>query len=119
MNMPQIVFLWNKKIIDDIKIILEQCDFPLFIRLLAVKQQFWYACIWMSMFTQQYFKEYPNQNLNVFFKKADKVIARMPDLFNDKLYMEAHGLLWKYGFRKFFENIHYAISIACLLEKSK
>lgn len=116
MNIAILVCLWNKNIQSKVRKIINECDFPLFIRLLADKRQFWYACVWMSTFTNDYFQKFPNQDLEQFFKKADKSIASMPDLFKDKLYMQAHGLLWKFGFKKFFNNIHYAIEIIKLLQ---
>lgn len=117
MDLIAVVCLWNDDLKHQIMKITNQCDFPFFIRALSDKQQFWFACVWMSMFTGSYFQENPNQDLDVFFQKADKIISNMPDLFNDRVFMQAHGLLWKYGFKKFFNNIHYVVDIAKLLKK--
>lgn len=119
MNLIEIVCFWDQKLEYKIQEIVEQNDFPFFIRALATKQQFWYACVWMSMFTNEYFQKNPMQDLELYFQKADKVISNMPDLFNDRIYMQAHGLLWKYGFKRFFNNIHHAVYIAEMLTKQK
>ena len=115
MNIAAVVCLWNDEMKQNIESIVQQNDFPLFIRLLANKQHFWYACVWMSMFTGEYYQQNPTCDLEVFFKKADKVIANMPDLFNDQVMMQAHWLLYKFGFKKFFNNIHHVVAIANML----
>lgn len=119
MDIASVILYWDQKLICLIEKIIQENDFPFFVRILCNKQQFWYACLWMSMMTGEYFNQHPNANLEEYFVKADKIIANMPDLFNDRLQMQAHGLLWQYGFKKFFNNIHYVVEIAKLLDSNE
>ena len=111
--MVDIIHSWDDNVVKIIKQQLKskQYKYPLFLKKLAVRRQFWFANIWMSVFTEQFTKTYPTNNLNGFFKFADKAIASLPDLFNDELYMLAHGLLWENGFKIFYINIHHTVHL--------
>ena len=111
--MITLIYQWDKHVQDIIKqqVKSKQYKYPLFIKKLAFKKHFWFANIWMSVFTEQFIKTYPTSNLNGFFKFADKAIANYPDLWNDQLYMYAHQLLWQYGFKCFYVNIHHTVHL--------
>lgn len=103
MNTIEIVCNWSDELIKKIEIELKENNFSNFIKNNATKQQFWYAYTWYFLFFQHFFDNFPKKDLKDFFREGNQIISSMPDLFNDKLFMQAHGLLWFYKFETFYE----------------
>ena len=117
MNMVQVVLSWNQYYSEILKQLIKQNNFNRFIKQLAYKQQFWYANIWMCVFTEQYYKLHPKSSHQEYLRYADHAISSLPDLFNDRLKMQAHGLLWKYKFKMFFDNINATVYLLSLFSE--